>query len=257
MKSKISYIISEKTPFYETGPQQGRPPDGMLKAGERVGLVKKDSSYPQIELENGKVVYVATESLMDRIVLFRDMNFDEATELLKKLPEKHRPLGHKFVLRNESEMIISVTGEGNPKHKILGEVEKPLTAGYVDFATSGDGKAAEIDFYNTSRDYCPKFESLEEAKEFIQGLLEPLKIEPSKIKKNNKPNFYCIATHAVAAETHFYKSGPQQSAPPDDTLKVDDLVRVIEKDSSYPRVELENKKTGYVAAADLKIHKRK
>ncbi len=63
MQTKATHVVTEETPYYETSPQQGRPADGTLPAGEKVTVTKNNSNYPQVELEDGKTVYVAAGSL--------------------------------------------------------------------------------------------------------------------------------------------------------------------------------------------------
>jgi len=53
----------EFTPFYTLGPQQASGPDLSLKKGERVKLVKRGFGFSQVEIEDGRVGYVATEAL--------------------------------------------------------------------------------------------------------------------------------------------------------------------------------------------------
>lgn len=63
MQNDYTHIVIRETPFYETSPQQGRSPDGKLQRGDKVRLTQNNSNYPQVELKNGKVVFVDRESL--------------------------------------------------------------------------------------------------------------------------------------------------------------------------------------------------
>ena len=57
-----THSVIQETPFYLDGPQQARPPDGVLAAGARVTLVGAAGSYAQVVLPDGRRAYVATES---------------------------------------------------------------------------------------------------------------------------------------------------------------------------------------------------
>ncbi|HEX5105245.1 MAG TPA: serpin family protein [Pirellulaceae bacterium] len=58
-----THLIAADTPYYKSGPQQGRPADGTLKAGTRVQLVKAAGSFSQVKADSGVVAYVAAQSL--------------------------------------------------------------------------------------------------------------------------------------------------------------------------------------------------
>lgn len=58
-----TYTVVIETPFYLDGPQQARPADGLLPAGERVTLVRTAGSYAQVMLSDGRRAYVAADSL--------------------------------------------------------------------------------------------------------------------------------------------------------------------------------------------------
>lgn len=53
----------EFTPFYELGPQQAGGPDLSLKQGEVVQLVSRGFGFSQVEIEDGRTGYVATDAL--------------------------------------------------------------------------------------------------------------------------------------------------------------------------------------------------
>jgi uncharacterized protein YgiM (DUF1202 family) len=61
-----------------------------------------------------------------------------------------------------------------------------------------------------------------------------------------------VFTHELAAETTWYRDGPQQSRPPDGQLPAGTRVRVVEEAGSYVRIAAENGVTGFVAADALK-----
>ena len=58
-----THVITAESPYYLTGPQQGRPPEGKLKTGTRVKLVKTAGSYSQVKTDAGIVAFVASDSL--------------------------------------------------------------------------------------------------------------------------------------------------------------------------------------------------
>lgn len=58
-----THAVTQETPFYLDGPQQARPPDGVLAAGSRVTLVSAAGSYAQVVLPDGRRAYVAADSL--------------------------------------------------------------------------------------------------------------------------------------------------------------------------------------------------
>jgi len=60
-----AYFVTteEFTPFYELGPQQAGGPDLSLKEGEVVKLISRGFGYSQVEIEDGRTGYVATDAL--------------------------------------------------------------------------------------------------------------------------------------------------------------------------------------------------
>ena len=54
--------------------------------------------------------------------------------------------------------------------------------------------------------------------------------------------------HALPADTEYYRDGPQQSRPPDGTLKAGTKVMVIEDAGSYCRIRSENGIVAFIAA---------
>jgi serpin B len=58
-----THLIAADTEYYTTGPQQGRPPDGMVKTGTRVQFVKAGGSYSQVKTDTGLVAFVAANAL--------------------------------------------------------------------------------------------------------------------------------------------------------------------------------------------------
>jgi uncharacterized protein YgiM (DUF1202 family) len=62
----FTHVVEKDTPYYETGPQQGRPKDGTLAKGTKVRLTGKNiGGYVQIDAENGVQGYVAQSDLKE------------------------------------------------------------------------------------------------------------------------------------------------------------------------------------------------
>lgn len=61
--SPWTHTLTRDEPYYLTGPQQGRPPDGRLKAGTKVSLLETAGSYARITAEDETTVWVATDAL--------------------------------------------------------------------------------------------------------------------------------------------------------------------------------------------------
>ncbi len=58
-----SHVLLREEAWYADGPHQSRPPDGVLKVGTRVRLLRNNGSYSVVELSNGRTAYVTTGSL--------------------------------------------------------------------------------------------------------------------------------------------------------------------------------------------------
>lgn len=58
-----SHVLMRDEAWYADGPQQARPPDGVLLAGTRVRLLQTDGSYSVVEMSGGKTAHVTTGSL--------------------------------------------------------------------------------------------------------------------------------------------------------------------------------------------------
>lgn len=52
---KPTHIVIRETSYYETGPQQGRPPEGELKKGTLIIILNPSDSYPRVQTEDGSV----------------------------------------------------------------------------------------------------------------------------------------------------------------------------------------------------------
>jgi serpin B len=64
-KESFTHTIQAETPYYTSGPQQGRPPDGTLPTGTKVKLLREAGSYSQVQAESGVTAYVAGETLQE------------------------------------------------------------------------------------------------------------------------------------------------------------------------------------------------
>lgn len=60
---KFPYRLTRDVPYYRTGPQQARPPDGTLRAGTRVILIYDGGSYSRVRTEGGVEGYVSTDAI--------------------------------------------------------------------------------------------------------------------------------------------------------------------------------------------------
>ena len=58
-----THTITVDTEYYTDGPQQARPPDGIMKAGTKVNVVEEAGSYCRVKSEDGVEGHVATGSL--------------------------------------------------------------------------------------------------------------------------------------------------------------------------------------------------
>ena len=58
------YIITKDTSYYKSGPQQGRPADGIFQEGTRVIIVEIISGYVKVETEDKTITgFVAGEDI--------------------------------------------------------------------------------------------------------------------------------------------------------------------------------------------------
>ncbi len=55
--------VTRDEPYYTTSPAQGRPPDGIFKAGTKVTVTEDAGSYSRVVSEDGITAYVATDAL--------------------------------------------------------------------------------------------------------------------------------------------------------------------------------------------------
>jgi hypothetical protein len=61
--SQFTHELTRDQPFYFTGPQQGRAPDGQLAAGTRVVLLEHEGSYCRVADGRGLCVEIECDSL--------------------------------------------------------------------------------------------------------------------------------------------------------------------------------------------------
>lgn len=61
---KTTHQIKSDTQYYAEGPQQSRPPDGVLAAGTSVRVIMSQGSYSQVEAADGRKGFVSTSSLL-------------------------------------------------------------------------------------------------------------------------------------------------------------------------------------------------
>jgi predicted small secreted protein len=60
-----THSVMNETSFYLDGPQQARPPDGVLAGGTAVTLVEASGSYALVRLPDDRRAYVAADSLAE------------------------------------------------------------------------------------------------------------------------------------------------------------------------------------------------
>jgi uncharacterized protein YgiM (DUF1202 family) len=62
--ARFTHVVKKDTPYYKTGPQQGRPEDGTLRQGTKVSLTGKNiGGYVQVDAEGGIQGYVDQNDL--------------------------------------------------------------------------------------------------------------------------------------------------------------------------------------------------
>jgi NitT/TauT family transport system substrate-binding protein len=61
--SDWTHELTSDQPYYLTGPQQARPPEGTWKAGTKVKLEQASGSYSRVTAEDGTTAWVATDSI--------------------------------------------------------------------------------------------------------------------------------------------------------------------------------------------------
>ena len=58
-----THVVMHDEPYYLTGPQQGRPPDGNLVAGTHVRILEDGGSYARVETEDGLTAWVSKSAI--------------------------------------------------------------------------------------------------------------------------------------------------------------------------------------------------
>jgi NitT/TauT family transport system substrate-binding protein len=61
--TSFTHALTQDEPYYLTGPQQGRPPEGTFNAGTKVKLLESGGSYARVTAEDGTTAWVASGSL--------------------------------------------------------------------------------------------------------------------------------------------------------------------------------------------------
>jgi hypothetical protein len=61
--NESDYTLARETPYYASGPQQGRAPDGKFMPGTKVRLLRRSGSYSLVQTAEGNRVYVSTSAL--------------------------------------------------------------------------------------------------------------------------------------------------------------------------------------------------
>jgi len=61
--SAFTHVVARETEYYLSGPQQARPPDGRLRVGTRVTVLRDAGSYCLVRTEQNLEAYVATDAL--------------------------------------------------------------------------------------------------------------------------------------------------------------------------------------------------
>ena len=60
-----THIVAFGTPYYLDGPDQPGAPDGFLKRGDKVWVMRKKNSYSHLFHEDGTLSWVWSPSLME------------------------------------------------------------------------------------------------------------------------------------------------------------------------------------------------
>ena len=59
-----THRVTSRTQYYETGPQQGRPPEGSFDAGTKVVLISDSTgNYVMVEAQDGRKGWIPKEAL--------------------------------------------------------------------------------------------------------------------------------------------------------------------------------------------------
>ena len=59
-----THRVTSNTPYYESGPQQGRPPEGSFEPGTEVALLNDSAgSYVMVEAKDGRKGWIPKDAL--------------------------------------------------------------------------------------------------------------------------------------------------------------------------------------------------
>jgi hypothetical protein len=59
------YVIVAEVEYYNSGPQQGRPPDGKLPAGTNVNVLRRTGGYSLVRSPDGVEAYIASDAIQE------------------------------------------------------------------------------------------------------------------------------------------------------------------------------------------------
>jgi rhodanese-related sulfurtransferase len=62
--TEFTHVVASDTPYYTTGPQQGRPADGTFKAGTKIALIRDAGSYSLVKSEDGTQGYIVSTAVV-------------------------------------------------------------------------------------------------------------------------------------------------------------------------------------------------
>ena len=62
----FTHTLTRDEPYYLTGPQQGRPPEGTFKKGTNVKLVESAGSYTRVTAGDGTTAWIAADALLPK-----------------------------------------------------------------------------------------------------------------------------------------------------------------------------------------------
>lgn len=62
-QAQPTHVVLSDTPYYRSGPQQSRPPEGTLKAGTRVSIEQRNGSYIVVRTIDNISGYIPAEAV--------------------------------------------------------------------------------------------------------------------------------------------------------------------------------------------------
>lgn len=114
--AEFSHIITAETEYYETGPQQSRPPEGSFPAGTKVNVVEEAGSYVLVKSEGGIEGYVAAEAVNQQEKILMDVSgiVDGGNQFAFDLYEQLRSKdGNLFFSPSSISMALAMTYAGS------------------------------------------------------------------------------------------------------------------------------------------------